>query len=268
MSARAAAMDLAWKRAAARRVGDGQEMWRDDSRVYERPGLRGMITPSSKLGFNEINATDLGDEAIEAAIDQVVADFGALGVLTKWYVAPGDRPATLEERLVRRGYEPVAVRAMGAGTTLDLGAPSSRVTAEAIGEAELEPYLAVNAEGWGIGEAELAAERAAHLRELRKPRPTAYFVAAKLDGELIGTAGLFLREGFGYLVGGQVLAAARGQGAYRALTAARLGLLHQLGLPYAITLAREATAAPLLEHLGFETLHAAQCFLLRFDRAT
>jgi hypothetical protein len=46
------------------------------------------------------------------------------------------------------------------------------------------------------------------------------------------------------------------------LIAARLAFLRERGLEYAVTHAREATSAPMLEHLGFETLFRGACYQL------
>jgi hypothetical protein len=78
----------------------------------------------------------------------------------------------------------------------------------------------------------------------------------------VGTAGLILRGDYGYLVGAQVVEAARGRGLYKALTAERLAFLRARGIGYAVTHAREATSAPRLERLGFETLFRSKCYVL------
>lgn len=78
---------------------------------------------------------------------------------------------------------------------------------------------------------------------------------------MVGTAWLSLREDYAYLLGTQVFEAARGRGAYRALVAARLAFLRERGIDVAVTHAREATSAPMLEHLGFETLFRSRCYL-------
>jgi FMN phosphatase YigB (HAD superfamily) len=51
------------------------------------------------------------------------------------------------------------------------------------------------------------------------------------------------------------------RGVYRALVA-RLAFLRERGIAYAVTNAREATSAPMLEHLGFETLFRGACYEL------
>ena len=84
---------------------------------------------------------------------------------------------------------------------------------------------------------------------------------------MVGTAGIFGRDRCGYFVGGVVQPSARGRGVYRALVAARLAFLRARGVPYAVTQAREATSAPMLEHLGFETLFRSTCWRLDLERA-
>jgi hypothetical protein len=64
------------------------------------------------------------------------------------------------------------------------------------------------------------------------------------------------------MIGTQVVVEARGRGLYRALVGARLAFLHGMGIGYAVTHAREETSAPILEHLGFETLFRSTCWVL------
>ena len=99
------------------------------------------------------------------------------------------------------------------------------------------------------------AQRAAFRRALG--RELVPFLA---DG--LGAGSILLREDYGYLVGTAVVERARGRGVYRALVGARLAFLHQRGIEYAVTHARESTSAPMLEHLGFETLFRGRCYLL------
>ena len=114
-------------------------------------------------------------------------------------------------------------------------------------------------------------EVASHGRALAQEPRTAHFFQATLaeaPEDVIGTAGIFVRSAspssgsFGYLVGTQVRERARGRGAYRALVAARLGLLVNRGVDYAVTHARAETSAPILERLGFETILRSRCYLL------
>jgi GNAT superfamily N-acetyltransferase len=73
---------------------------------------------------------------------------------------------------------------------------------------------------------------------------------------------------YAYLFGAQVFPAFRGRGIYRALVAARLGFLAARGVSLAVTQARAATSAPLLERFGFETVFHSRCYLLESPART
>lgn len=55
-------------------------------------------------------------------------------------------------------------------------------------------------------------------------------------------------------MGGVVLPSYRGRGLYRALVHARLAHARARGIAIATSHAREATSAPILEAIGFETV--------------
>src|SRR5439155_26373413 len=84
--------------------------------------------------------------------------------------------------------------------------------------------------------------------------------ASVADG--VGARAILLRADDGDLVGAAFAPAARGRGVYRSLVAVRLAFLNERGLEYAVTQARETTSAPILEHLGFETLFRGRCHVL------
>jgi hypothetical protein len=80
------------------------------------------------------------------------------------------------------------------------------------------------------------------------------FLVAKVGGALAGTAAYTVKPRSAYLTGGNVLPAFRGRGVYRALIDTRLRMLAAAGCPLATTQGREKTSAPILEHLGWETV--------------
>jgi GNAT superfamily N-acetyltransferase len=245
---------------AAVRAPWGAELFRPDSQLIERPGWRQILTPSATGYLNEVSLAQVAAEDAERIIDETIAMYRAQHLSTKWYVGPTTQPADLGERLTRRGFESWEVRAMGIET--DRPSEAGDIEVVAIRDAELDGYLETAMRGWSMGEDQRAVERETHRREIAKRPQTAHFFAARIAGENVGTAGVFLRDGYGYLVGGQVLESARGRGAYRALVAARLAFLRARGDGYAVSLAREQTAAPLLERFGFETLFRCRCYLL------
>ncbi|MGE3455655.1 MAG: GNAT family N-acetyltransferase [Kofleriaceae bacterium] len=85
-----------------------------------------------------------------------------------------------------------------------------------------------------------------------------HFFLARSNGEPVGTAGYIVKPRSVYLVGGNVLASHRGRGIYRALLDARLRQAAAVSVTLATTQAREASSAPILERLGFETLCRAR----------
>ncbi|MDB4933394.1 MAG: acetyltransferase, family [Labilithrix sp.] len=217
------------------------------------------------MGYlNEVFFTQLAPEDTDRAIDDAIGVYRAHRLATKWYVTPETRPEDLGERLARRGFDSWDCRAMGVDTDHAVhAAPAVSVTD--VDEGSLDAYLRVTLEGWAMGEDQREIEHAAHLLELRRRPQTAHFFMASVAGKPVGTAGIFLRDGgYGYLVGGLVLEAARGGGAYRALVAARLAFLRARGNGFAVTIARETTSAPMLAHLGFETIFRGKCYLLAY----
>jgi GNAT superfamily N-acetyltransferase len=253
-------LSLDERRDEAIRAPDGPALHRPDTRVTRRDGWLHIVTPSAPRGrLNEVVFSKLTVAESESVIEKTVAEFRAAGQPTKWCVGPWTEPADFGERLERRGFSSWNVRGMGCETdrTLDL---QRGVTVEEITQSTLEPYLTATFAGWSTEAEQLEPERFAHRAALAVAPRKAWFFGARLDGEMVGTAALFDRERSGYLVGGVVLPAARGRGVYRALVAARLAFLRARGVRYAVTHAREATSAPMLEHLGFETLFRSSCW--------
>jgi GNAT superfamily N-acetyltransferase len=133
--------------------------------------------------------------------------------------------------------------------------PPSRPATRAFTDAELDAYLQASRLAWAIDNDDLDARRASYRATLG----TLLFLFIA-DG--VGTSAVLLRDDYGYLVGGAVTEQARGRGVYRALVAARVAFLRDRGIEYAVIHASEATSAPMLEHLGFETLFRGACYQL------
>jgi GNAT superfamily N-acetyltransferase len=269
-SGRLAAMrslSLEERREAAIRAPDGCELHRPDTRVSRGDGWLHVVTPSAPRGrLNEVLFSKLTAAESDSVIERTIDEYRAAGQPTKWCVGPWTAPADFGERLARRGFSSWEVRGMGCSTDRDLeSAPG--VLVEEITVATLDAYLAATFAGWSTELEQLAPERRVHLGALAASPRAAWFFGARLDGEMVGTAGLFGRDRAGYLVGGVVLPQARGRGVYRALVAARLAFLRTRGVGYAVTQAREATSAPMLEHLGFEGLFRSSCWRLELESA-
>jgi hypothetical protein len=248
---------VAWtpeqKREAAILAPMTRDLVREDTRVIARPGWYQIITPSTNAYLNEVYLSDVDEGDAERVIDEVIATYRAHDLSVKWCVGPWTRPHDFGERLTCRGFECWDARAMTCDSSL---APKTRpgVAVEEVTRDTLEEWVETSLRGWSGPLEQKAAEVECHTAAMNARPRTAHFFAARADGRMVGTAGLGMREGYAYLVGAQVLEIARGRGAYAALNAVRLAFLRERGVTLAVTHAREATSAPLLEHLGFETL--------------
>jgi len=226
-----------------------------DSRVIAREGWFQRITPSSRgTWHNEVLVSRVAQSEAEHVIDEVISQYRALGKPVKWCTGPWTEPPDFGDRLARRGFSSWATRGMGVST--DVRVASGGATARIVNvDADLDAYVSTSIAAWSNptsnGETLRVAMRAALGREL---------VAFVVDG--LGAGALLLREDYGYLVGTAVVERERGRGVYRSLVAARLAFLRARDIEFAVTHAHESTSAPILEHLGFETLFRGRCYVL------
>ncbi len=222
-----------------------------DERVIERDGWFQRIAPSSPgTWHNEVIVSRVTSEDAERVIDEVIAMYRAIGKPTKWCTGPWTQPADFDERLARRGSRSWEMRGMGIATDADI---ASSVDVKRVDHANLDAYVETGAAAWSMPLDPV--QREAFGRALG--RELVAFVANDL-----GAGAILMREDYGYLVGAAVTESARGRGVYRALVAARLGFLRERAIEYAVTQARASTSAPILEHLGFETLFRGRCHVL------
>ncbi len=231
-----------------------------DSRVIARAGWHQVVTPSV-TSRNEVVLSEIDEADVERVIDEVIATYRAIGRATKWCVGPWTKPADMGERLARRGFRAWPVRGMGRTTSPPISSPPG-ASVVPVSERDLDTYLATSMRGWSQDPSELVPERDAHLDALAASPRVAHMFLASLDAIPLGTGALALRDGYAYLLGTQVLPESRHRGLYRALVSSRLSFLHARGIPYAVTHARDSTSAPILSHLGFETLFHSTCWVL------
>jgi GNAT superfamily N-acetyltransferase len=245
---------------AAYRAPIGREVHRPDTRVIERPGWYQIITPSATGYLNEVYISKVAPEDADRVIDEVVADYASRpgGAPVKWCVGHWTEPKDFRERLLHRGFKSTPVRAMACSTDLRLEAPNG-VTVDEVTLETVDAFVAFEGRGWSMPDDQQAIERQTRSAAITASPRTAHFFVARVDGAIVASCGVFLREDFGYLVGGLVVPEARGRGIYRSLVDARLAFLRARGLSLAITHARDATSAPMLEHLGFRTVYRYEC---------
>ncbi|MFO0668356.1 MAG: GNAT family N-acetyltransferase [Polyangiaceae bacterium] len=238
-----------------------RELMRPDTRIVERPGWFQVITPSAPgTVLNEVVASRVSEGDADRVIDETVAEYAATSHPTKWCVGEWTAPSDFGDRLTARGVHELGrpqdgvfdvARARDAGGR-PRRAGHRRESRRVPRRHDARLVIARGADGRRACRASRRpsrhGERSALLRRAYRQR-------------VVGTAWLSLREDYAYLLGTQVFEAARGRGAYRALVAARLAFLRERGIDVAVTHAREATSAPMLEHLGFETLFRSRCYL-------
>jgi hypothetical protein len=252
---------LARKLDAAIQAPFGLAFLAPDTRVLDRPGWRQIVTPSAARGvLNEVGYSVLSKEEAEPAIDLAVATYHGCGQPVKWYVGPWTRPADFGERLSRRGFQVSELRGMGCPTDMTVNAPSDVSVIEASSEDGVDEFMDVSARGWSMDLT--ALNRPMHVAVLTSAPRIVHFFVARMAGVAVGSACLILRDDYGYLMGTQVIESARGRGVYKALVHSRLAFLRARGFEYAVIQAMEATAAPILLHLGFETLFHSRCYRL------
>lgn len=248
------------KRTAAIFASQTRSLLFPDTRIVSREGWYQVVSPSAPRGVaNEVAYSVLPEDCdVERIIDDTIATYAEHNQPAKWCIGPWSRPLDLGARLARRGFVASAVRGMGIATDRAFATPHD-VTVEEVTLATLDVYLQTMARGWNITTTDV--DRRVFAASIEESPPIARHFMAKVDGVPAATGALVDRGDHGYLLGTQVLAAFRGRGAYKAIVAARLGHLRTRGLEYAVTHAMEQTSAPILAHLGFETLFRSEVYV-------
>lgn len=240
----------------------GRSLLRSGSTVLERPDWYQVTTPSAPTAVcNEVIFSQIDAEALDEVVDREIASSRARNSALKWCVGDWTTPADIGPRLAAKGFRSWEIRGMGCASSLTLDPPTS-IRVEQVVPANVDEYVVAMLDGWSLPKYSLETECAEVLRVMRTSPRDVIFLAAKNQGQVVGTSCLAIRGDYGYLVGTQVLPSARGRGVYRALIAERLRALDERNIGYAVTWARQATSAPALERLGFETLFHARCYLL------
>jgi GNAT superfamily N-acetyltransferase len=217
-----------------------------DLQIIERPGWLQIVTPSIKTGgLNEVIYSLLDEREADATIDAAIATYRDLGLKFRWNAGPGSGPADLGERLERRGLAPSWGRGMARST--DDGSALGDIVE--VDDRTVDHYTQVMAAGW---HADGAALLALHRHVLSEGRQCLF--VSYCDGVPAAAASYVPFERSAFLMGGVVLASYRGRGLYRALVQARLAHAHARGITLATCHAREASSAPILAKLGFETV--------------
>jgi GNAT superfamily N-acetyltransferase len=230
-----------------------------DMQIIERDGWYQVITPSTKstqgneVVFSRVRAADA-----ERVVRETIAAYSELGLPFKWCVGPLTEPEGFGELLERHGFTGWDVRGMATDPQRWAVTPRADITVERVGRAGFEDYYRTLVLGWASEVTEAESWRDSMLRAL--DGGVHHYYLARIAGQPVATAGMAVKRRSVYLMGGNVLEAHRGRGIYRALLDERLRHAAELGFSLATTQAREATSAPILERLGFETLFRSRVY--------
>ena len=230
-----------------------------DTEIVERDGWYQVITPSTKsTQGNEVVYSRIAVTDVDAVVHRTIDQYAAHGLPFKWSVGPLTEPLDFAGALERHGFVGWSVRGMAIDPAAWTPTPHERVAIEPVTADNLAEYYACFVRGWDLSVPDAGTWIDDHRRALATGR--FHFFLARVGGEPVGTAGLIAKRRCVYLVGGNVIASHQHQGVYRALLDERLTLAATLGSPLAVTQAREATSAPILEKLGFESLYTSYVY--------
>jgi Acetyltransferase (GNAT) family len=197
----------------------------------------------------------LGEDGVERAVEEVRAVGRERGLrhLT-WWVGELSTPAGLAERLAALGLVPDPELAEMTSLTIDR-APAGEPRVEVRRVETLDEYLAaleLDWEVWDVPEDERVEQRAAQRATWPLAESVGVYVAY-VDGGPAGFGRAVFAPQAAMLVGGSVLPAARGRGAYAALVHARWRDAVARGVPR-IAVSAGPMSAPILERLGFRPI--------------
>lgn len=238
----------------------GSSLPAPDLHVIERDGWYQTITPSTKsVQGNEVVYSRVAAADAERVARETIAQYAELGLPFKWSVGALTEPADFGAVLDRLGFSHWHMRGMAVEPhRWTYSALPAGISVERVGDDAFEDYYQAMVRGWATEMAEADTWRDSMRQALRTAKY--HYYLARVDGVPAGTAGFTVKPRSVYLVGGNVLAPYRGRGLYRALIDTRLRDIAALGLTLATTQAREATSAPILEKLGFETLYRGRVY--------
>ncbi|MGZ3687583.1 MAG: GNAT family N-acetyltransferase [Bdellovibrionota bacterium] len=232
----------------------------EGTQVIRDEGWYQLMNPGLKeASANEVMLSLLTDSMVDRRVEEVFTGYRKHQLPFKWAIGPMSSPDRLEKKIAPLASASWEFSGMVIDTDSDFST-SADVEIELVTEKNFPSFLEVNLEGWDLGA--FAEQTKAKLSKVVSHPHYRCFIALK-SGKAIGSAATVLKEGYGNLIGAVVLNQFRGCGAYKKLIHARLADLQRSGVSFAVTQARAATSAPILEKMGFESAYTAKIY--RFD---
>lgn len=223
-----------------------------DTVVQDHPGWFQLRTPSFKHGgINEVSWAVLPDTEVEARVVETQREYAQDNLQWRWVLGPDSGPSTLGAVLAERGGQPIELAAMWRSSEdLVVPPPPGALELLRVGPAEVEDYVQVLAQGWGLDAGPLLEFKQRVLAAHRETHP---MWLARFEGRPAAVANAAWLSHALYLQGSVVLPEFRGRGLYRTLVALRLAEARRRGCPRVTVRARADSSAPILAELGFST---------------
>jgi ribosomal protein S18 acetylase RimI-like enzyme len=216
-----------------------------------------VIRKMSSTGWNGVTWAGIDEQNVDAAIASEIDRFAELGLAWEWKYYSYDRPGDLPERLLAAGFAPQPEEGLLvadiADLDLDVRVPPAIELHSVLDEEDVAALVAVNDAVFGSEHAALNRELGKELLDGMAAEPaTAAAVLATRDGLPVGAGRVDFHHGtdFASLWGGGTVAAARGQGVFRAMVAHRATLAAARGFRYLRVDAASSSRA-ILGRLGF-----------------
>jgi hypothetical protein len=239
----------------------GGLMLEPDSQIIERPGWYQILTPSVRdPSLNEVILSRIEVREADERVEEVFSQYRQIGTEFKWSIGPMSNAAAIEPIISGHALDSWSFRGMFIDTKSKVDAAAG-LQVERVQRENFSEFIDVYLSGWGLENFRKAAEE--KFSAVTEPDGSQRYFLVKKAGTPIASAGTILKDDCGYLVGAVVLPEFRGSGAYRALLQSRLEDLQACRRTYAVTHAREATAAPILAKLGFQTAFQARIYKLK-----
>jgi hypothetical protein len=236
----------------------------------EEPGLWIPLAPPSEVvecdGYAVVTSlysasverVRLDPDDVERAVGEVRAMARAHGWrYVTWWLGELTEPAGLAARLLELGLSPDADESEMTSYAIErrpAGAPSTEV--RRVGSAdEFVAALELDWEVWDVPEPKRAGYRPIQREAWKRIEPTGRMdiYVAYLDGAPVGFGRIVHAPEAGILMGGSVLASARGRGVYTTLVHARWEATVARGAPR-LAVSAGHMSSPILERLGFEPI--------------
>jgi GNAT superfamily N-acetyltransferase len=210
----------------------------------------------ASVWMNTVDYIRTTEAALPAAVDHVRRELVRRDrSWAQWMIAPATEPSNAEECLLALGLTPatgVPYEHRSALLALVEEPPPgpSDVVARPIESADVDAAVAVQMEAFGESRFDEVPIRAAAWRRTAAGGVVESY-GVWIDGQLSAIARAAFAPRGAFLMGGCVLPAFRGRGAYRALVRARWDAAVRRGTPALVTHAGKMSR-PILERLGFE----------------